>query len=178
MRCDACKNWVTERKTVYGEHWVGGLRIAVDEIVNWKAPEGAGHCEVLHQETPPDFGCIKFVAGDDHVAVTRKPEPPWRYFKMIPCPSCSGSPGGGQCLCAGTGLTREYEDGYIGDERTRRHPKEPVEEIAAAAQGNSLQVEIDALYRRHGMEPPPRVDPGTILAPLPKADPLQTGAEF
>jgi hypothetical protein len=50
--------------------------------------------------------------------------------------------------CVGTGGVRYYDDGYVGEEATRRHPKEPAIE--------------------------PAVDPGTILAPMPKPDVLHT----
>ena len=47
---------------------------------------------------------------------------------MGPCPDCTDSPGcqnGRGChRCAGTGNVRFYDDGYIGEERTRLHPKE------------------------------------------------------
>jgi len=52
---------------------------------------------------------------------------------MVPCPECTGidmkqiyaSPVGNRGhRCAGTGLVRLYDDGYVGDEQTRMHPKQ------------------------------------------------------
>ena len=137
MQCGLCKHWLTGRKTIYQDG---------TEITTYAAPGDQGICRQLDMLTKALFGCVSFEPGSEHVEVITKDGAPWQHWKMIPCPSCAGSPGGGRCLCAGTGLTRQYDDGHIGDEHTRRHPREGTE-VA-------------------------QVDPGTVLAPLPKADPL------
>lgn len=140
MNCAECGHWTTQRKTVYGDG---------SEIITYDAPTALrGHCEVLNLSTEADFGCTKFFIGD-HVRITNKDGAPWHHFKMIPCPDCNQNPGGGQCRCAGTGLVRLYDDGYVGEEQTRRHPKEN--------------------------EAPAVVDPGTILQPVAKL--YQMGAD-
>jgi hypothetical protein len=113
----------------------------------------------LNIETPAEFGCAKFeqarhsseakVFFEVQVETERKDGAPWQHFTMIECPACSGHPGlgeAGRCKCAGTGKTRLYDDGYVGDEHTRKHPKE--------------------LER-----PPIAVEPGTILQALPEKAP-------
>lgn len=130
MKCEACGNWLLIRKTVYGDG---------TEIVTYKAPEGKGHCRDLKLDTEPTFGCTSFVEGG-HIEELAKPGAPHHHFVMIKCLACAGDPGGGSCRCAGTGLVRLYDDGYVGDEQTRKHPKDA--------------------------ESPPAVDPGTILQPI------------
>lgn len=139
MRCAGCKNWQRRRAARYADGTV---------ITRWEAPEGQGLCSVLKSYTDLDFGCTKFVAKgnpENDVIVEDKPGVPWQVWEMIPCPDCQGGAEGvGAChngRCAGTGLVRRYDDGFVGDERTRRHPKE--------------------------LEPSASVDPGTIIAPQP-----------
>ena len=106
------------RKTVYGDG---------SEIVNWQLSVGRGRCHVLGLETAPDFGCNKFEVGNAQVEIAIKPGAPWQYSRADTCPDCKGNPadhGGLRCRCAGTGLVRHYDDGYIGEEHTRLHPKE------------------------------------------------------
>lgn len=142
MRCSDCGHWTTERAVVYED----GSR-----IVNYTAPSGRGHCDVLDLDTAPEFGCTSFVAGG-HVRETSKTGASWHHFVMVRCPQCAGNPGGGSCQCAGTGLVRLYDDGHLGDEKTRKHPKEC----------------------ESGTAPP--VDPGTLLVPVVvKADPVDAG---
>lgn len=117
MRCDACGNWATSRVTRYGDG---------SEVVNWQAPDGSGRCSALELDTALDFGCTKFVAGIDHVVVMTKTGSPHHHWKMIICPTCSGACNSGKCKCAGTGFVRLYDDGYVGDELTRVHPKDKV----------------------------------------------------
>ena len=116
MNCADCGNWVQVRKTVYGDG---------TEIVNYTSPAGKGHCGILALDTLPEFGCVSFVLGF-HVEITHKPDPPWRYWTMIPCPTCNGGAAADpRCKCAGTGNVRLYDDGHLGDEqRNRHHPKE------------------------------------------------------
>lgn len=129
MSCANCSNWITARKTLYGNG---------EEVVNWSAPTGKGACKMLGIDTPAEFSCQGFTVGDEHVEILdRKPGAPWQNWTMIPCPGCSGrgSPPGGAnpgetvyvraCTrCAGTGHVRRYDDGFEGDEQTRMHPKE------------------------------------------------------
>jgi len=141
MRCDGCANWITAVRTAYDDG---------STVTNREAPEGAGDCRHLRISTAPDFGCAAFAPGDDHVLVERKAGAPWQHFVMIDCPNCrgKGSDGGACHRCAGTGKVRLYDDGHVGEEQTRMHPKE-----------------------REAAQAPPEVDPGTILAPLPKDSP-------
>lgn len=116
MKCDDCERWIICRKNVYDDG---------SEIVTLQSPSGKGHCDALDIETDFSFGCNRFSKGGEHVDITRKTGSPWRHFIMIPCPDCAGKGDGGRGhRCAGTGLVRLYDDGYIGDEQTRMHPKE------------------------------------------------------
>ncbi len=140
MRCDGCKNWRRGSRTEYGDGTV---------VDNTLPPTAKCACAILMIATAPDFGCNQFAEGsaDDQIEVTRFEGEAWRHFEMIPCPDCSGvgSKADTACYrCAGTRNVRRYGDGFVGDERTRRHPKETA--------------------------PEPTIDPGTILAPLPRPD--------
>jgi hypothetical protein len=119
-RCENCTHWLIKRQTNYSSGEV---------IVNFEALAGHGHCTFFDRPEPADFGCVRFeVAASplDHVEVAHKEGEPWRNFRMIPCPDChpNGGAGGRGHRCAGTGLVRLYDDGYVGDEQTRKHPKE------------------------------------------------------
>lgn len=120
MKCEECEHWIVRRVTTYDDG---------SEVERWKSPDGSGHCESLGIETAYDFGCNRFMeASGNHVESEHKPGAPWHHFKMIPCPDCGGKGDGTRGhRCAGTGLVRLYDDGYIGDEQTRKHPKENVE---------------------------------------------------
>ena len=130
MRCNVCKNWTTARVTRYGDG---------SEVVNWRAPEGKGECGELGINTPAEFGCVQFAALANgnasvpatvvpHVASSWKNGAPWQHYVYGPCPQCRGrgsfDPGGVCMTCAGTGKVRYYDDGYIGEELTKLHPKE------------------------------------------------------
>lgn len=117
MRCDGCENWTTKRVTRYSNN---------EEVVNWAAPEGKGRCSHLDIDTPAEFGCLKFAAGGaDHVKREWKNGEPWQHWVMVSCPDCGGDAKGAVChRCAGTGRVRSYDDGYVGEEQTRLHPKE------------------------------------------------------
>jgi hypothetical protein len=129
MRCDTCKNWTTARVTRYGDG---------SEVVNWRAPEGKGRCSELGLDTPEAFGCTSFAplitngasiptTTIPHIISNWKNGSPWQHWTMGPCPDCRGHPGDhgkGLCRCAGTGKVRYYDDGYIGEEQTRLHPRE------------------------------------------------------
>lgn len=115
-KCENCEHWIVRRLTSYSDG---------SEIVRWEAHDGEGHCDSLDISTVHDFGCNRFLGGDSHTEVIRKIGPPWAHFKMIACPDCGGRGDGTRGhRCAGTGLVRLYDDGYIGDEQTRMHPKE------------------------------------------------------
>lgn len=125
--CTACTNWIMARKTLYD----GG-----EEVINWKAPDGLGCCKILNVNTEPDFGCARFMALGQaeeipHVEILAcKIGAPWQHSHAGPCPDCTQHPGTDAAAaracarCQGTGKVRYYDDGYVGEERTRLHPKE------------------------------------------------------
>lgn len=130
MRCDACKSWTTSQVTSYADG---------SEITNWFCDPGKGKCDVLSLETPLDFGCVKFVAGSDHIVRKWKNGSPWQHWEAVDCPDCrgigstavldttSGLPRmvGGTCSrCVGMGKVQKHDDGYISDNHTKIHPKE------------------------------------------------------
>lgn len=119
-KCENCQHWIIKRGIVYSDG---------SEIVRWTSQDGEGHCDSIDIVTKADFGCNRFLEnqfGDTgQVEVIRKIGAPWQHFVMIPCPDCEGKGDGTRGhRCAGTGLVRLYDDGYIGDEQTRMHPKE------------------------------------------------------
>jgi len=134
--CAGCAHWIVANKTIYESG---------DVIVHYEAKPGFGGCTVLDIETKDDFGCKKFAAGDDHVTADRKAGAPWQYSRSGPCPDCAahGNANDGAChRCAGTGQVRHYDDGYVGEERTRLHPKE--KESAARPTCSACFREVDA----------------------------------
>lgn len=127
-QCTNCKFWTTRNVTQYTDGSV---------VVNFESPDGRGVCSVLGQLTDHDFGCNKFVTGTEHEFVSEVKEgAPWQHSHAGPCPDCSGAGssegvGAGCRRCVGTGKVRHYDDGHVGEERTRKHPMEldqPVEE--------------------------------------------------
>jgi len=118
--CKDCSNWVLERRRRYSDG---------TEITLFEAPSGKGFCDILRMETEPDFGCNKFKSAFPWggVSIENVEGAPWEHFKMGPCPDCNGTGGGESAChrCAGIAKVRFYDDGYIGEEQTRRHPKEP-----------------------------------------------------
>ena len=150
MKCFDCSHWVLARKTVYENG---------AEIVTYKAPEGKGHCEQLDVDTAPSFGCTDFLSagsGGGVVCCSQKAGAPHSHWTMGPCPDCQGKGNGGTdsaChRCAGTAKVRYYDDGFVGDERTRKHPQE--------------------------VAPQAGPDPGTVLNPVKKAEPFTEGSQF
>lgn len=116
--------WLTARVTDYED----GSR-----IFNMKLPDGKGQCEVLKIETSADFGCIKFKEGHEHIEIMgKKSGAPWHHKEWGVCPDCKGlgvvGPLGdaGCDRCCRSGRVMYWDDGYIGEEKTRRHPKEAV----------------------------------------------------
>ena len=126
MNCSACRKWLTSRVTDYENG---------ERIFNFKAADGKGKCEVLDIETDAEFGCNKFEEGHEHIELMpKKSGSPWHHSTRITCPDCKGTGiiNDGSCgRCCRTGTCLLYDDGYLGEERTRRHPKEATEGPAA-----------------------------------------------
>jgi hypothetical protein len=123
--CLTCKSWICQRVMCYGDG---------STVIKFETPEGRGECTLLKIETTADFGCKRFIEGRDHIEVLgHKAGSPWQYFTLGPCPDCKDSAGPGwMCRrCAGTAKVRYYDDGFVGDEQTKRHPKEPSDKVAA-----------------------------------------------
>lgn len=139
-RCASCLKWTTERQTRYEDGSV---------ISNFKAPEGMGRCELLGVDTVPQFGCTGHAPAEkgwSGVFVTQKAGAPWQYSKAGPCPDCKGKGSAGDTAChrcAGTSQVRYYEDGYIGEERTRLHPKEKAHAAPPACQACGKPVQLE-----------------------------------
>lgn len=155
MICSGCKNWLLSRENHYEDGSV---------ITTYKAPDGKGNCLVLKVDTDPDFGCMAFASGD-HVQIVNKSGAPWIHHYVGPCPDCSGRGSNeGACgRCAGTGKVRYYDDGYVGEERTREHPME-----------KKLRLEREELKRQQATASLP-VDPGTVLQQVKKDSGALTG---
>ena len=121
MKCSDCRHWLTARVTDYED----GTR-----IFNLQCDAGKGKCGALDIETEAEFGCNKFEEGHDHIEVNAtKPGSPWHHSHYIDCPDCkaTGLIDDGACTrCARTGRCLLYDDGYLGEEKTRRHPNEAV----------------------------------------------------
>lgn len=138
--CRVCKSWLLRREN----HYENG-----EVIVKWKGPDGKGKCGVLDVLTAPNFGCIAFEKGGPLIKIRNKTGEPWHHKHYGPCPDCKrpecgypdcswvhcpgmdkcqGSParasGGYDDRCVGTGLVYYYDDGFIGENRTKMHPKE------------------------------------------------------
>ena len=118
--CGNCRKWLCQRVTDYED----GSR-----IINFQSPPGKGLCEVLGIETGEAFGCKQFEEGHEHTEVMgRKSGSPWHHSRRDTCPDCKGVgllEGDVACVrCARTGTVLYYDDGYIGEEQTRRHPNE------------------------------------------------------
>lgn len=138
-QCRTCKHWLIRQENNYENG---------ETIVKWSAPEGKGKCQILNMITDPDFGCIKYGKGGPFVKSRYKIGEPWHYSVGGPCPDCKhpycGYPnctsercpgpehchgrgtvtGGQDDRCVGTGLVSYYDDGYIGENKTKKHPKE------------------------------------------------------
>lgn len=142
MPCSECAHWVMQRKTVYDDG---------SEVVTFQAPEGKGHCEELNLDTTPEFFCgaLKPDLDSKTIRISRKAGAPWQHWTMIPCPQCSGkgNAGDGACdRCAGTSNVRRYDDGFVGDERTRIHPKERELGAVAKPSCSSCGREVDRAW--------------------------------
>ena len=119
MKCSDCRLWLTMRVTDYED----GSR-----IIGLQSAEGHGQCQSLNIDTVADFGCNRFEEGHDHIEVmATKPGSPWHHSHYDTCPDCNGTGlinDSGCRRCARTGRVLFYDDGYIGEEQTRRHPNE------------------------------------------------------
>ncbi len=140
MKCESCARWVLARITAYAD----GSRVDA-----FRAPPGKGHCEELAIDTAPEFGCAAHSPapeGHAHVFITEKAGAPWQHWRMGPCPDCSakGNAGDGKCdRCQGTGNVRHYEDGHVGEERTRLHPRETEHAAKPSCAGCGRAVDLD-----------------------------------
>lgn len=119
IECSTCKNWLCQRVTDYANG---------ERIINFSAPEGEGLCEVLKINTSKDFSCTKYKFGTNHIEIMgKKTGSPWHHSHWGTCPDCQGVGliNNGSCKrCAQTGRVLYYDDGYVGEEQTRRHPNE------------------------------------------------------
>jgi hypothetical protein len=140
MTCSTCAHWVTTRKTVYGDN---------SEVVTYQCPDGKGRCEKLEIDTPAEFGCSVFVEGQNPVRISEKPGAPWMHWQMVKCPVCAEKglvPDAARCQCAGTGLVRKYDDGFIGDEKTRIHPTERALMLAGKPKCKACEKEVEITW--------------------------------
>ena len=123
MTCSTCSKWFVRKETHYGNGEI---------IVNWTPPEGCGTCQILNNPTPPTFECNQYSAGTPIVETAFKEGEPWHHWVFGVCPTCKGegaAAGVGRYgmvddQCCGTGRVRYYDDGYIGENKTCRHPNE------------------------------------------------------
>lgn len=113
--CEHCLHWLVAKQTTYDDGEV---------VTNFRSPEGKGQCQKLNIETEAGFGCNKFMEdGWDHTERHAKAGCAWQHWQIKACPDCKGY-GLGCHRCAGTGKVRHYDDGFIGEEQTRLHPKQ------------------------------------------------------
>lgn len=152
MKCERCSHWTIKRITKYANG---------ETVENWKAEPGKGLCDKLQIQTEEDFGCNKFLeTDDDHIAKAWKNGAPWQHSQSGPCPDCQGNAanGGGVCRrCAGTGKVRHYDDGYIGEEQTRLHPRELETAEPLRCRGCKKEVQVEWMacpYCGTKLEPP------------------------
>ena len=119
MTCSTCSKWFVLRETKYANG---------ETIVNWSAPEGTGQCRVLNVDTPHHFECNQYTLGSPIIETTFKTGSPWHHAVHGPCPDCKGrgltADDKRDDRCCGTGIVLHYDDGYIGENRTKMHPKE------------------------------------------------------
>jgi len=169
MRCDGCANWVLERVRTYDD----GTRQSYFKVYG-----GKGLCEHLNMEVPPDFGCVDYQADKNpeanHVRVEEIKGAAWQHWHMGACPDCHGrgcGVEGGACRrCCGGGKVRVYDDGFIGDEQTRKHKVEIEQERMAEQERRRAAAEAILA----GLPPPPSneqpVFDGRALAHIDKSD--------
>lgn len=140
MTCSTCAHWITRRAARYSDG---------SEVDNFRAPEGKGRCEKLEIDTPAEFGCQAFVQGENSVRISEKPGAPWMHWEMVPCPICAAKgevPAAARCQCAGTGKVRRYDDGFVGDEKTRIHPTERALMLAGKPKCKTCEREVEITW--------------------------------
>ena len=137
--CNVCKKWLISVRNTYDNG---------DIIEKWGAPASQGKCQVLNVLTSDDFGCLKFELNGPLTISRHKAGAPWNHKVLGPCPDCKKPdcgypncenprcPGSDKCFgepavaeghngrCHGFGQVYYYDDGFIGDMKTQRHPKE------------------------------------------------------
>jgi hypothetical protein len=167
--CDHCALWLVRRETGYD----GG-----EIVVTWFDPDGRGKClgPLKGVLTEPEFGCNSFQDGGPLIETSRKGGHPWQHATPIPCPDCRkpgcgfvapgectaiGCPGTDKCLglgsandgadgrCVGTGTVLRYDDGFVGDNRTKKHPKESERVEPRSCQRCARPVETTWLHCPH-----------------------------
>lgn len=140
--CGNCRKWLCQRVTDYGD----GSR-----IVNFQSPPGKGLCEVLKIETDSTFGCNRFEEGKEHIEIMgKKPGSPWHHSQWGTCPDCEGIgvKNDAACRrCAQTGRVLYYDDGFIGEEQTRRHPNEALKGPPPKPHCFNCSAEIDPNWK-------------------------------
>ncbi|SRR5258706_1046246 len=161
--CSTCKNWTIKQQVEYENGEV---------IVKWASSDGKGKCKVLGDfMTAPDFGCNSYQSGGPYIKSRFKTGAPWHHKVFGPCPDCKHPycgypnctyqqcPGTDKCLgrgcltdrpddrCVGTGLVFYYDDGYIGENKTKLHPKEKelgrVEETPPMCPNCNLPIDLN-----------------------------------
>jgi hypothetical protein len=119
LTCSTCAKWFVRKETHYGNGEI---------IINRQIPEGCGECQVLNIATNPAFECNQYQYGTPIVEIAHKDGEPWQHARHGPCPDCMGkgldANDRRDDRCCGTGIVLFYDDGYIGNNRTKRHPKE------------------------------------------------------
>jgi hypothetical protein len=133
MECSTCGFWLVLCQTEYS---------CGDVVVNWRPPDGHGKCTgpLKGALTIADFGCNKYKDGGPIHESANKDGAPWHHKKPGPCPDCktcaypecgkADCPGPEKCLgtgcgrCVCTGTVLYYDDGFVGENRTKMHPME------------------------------------------------------
>lgn len=159
--CSDCACWITDKQLLFANF----------ERLEPLAEPGKGVCRgpLGGLAVGPDFGCIAFIPGDQHIDIQdHRPCEVYDVWEMIPCPDCRGrgtpedvpdhpansTMGFSSChRCAGMGHVRRYGDGYEGDEQTRMHPLE-VAQIRAAKEA-VLRGDLDRQIAELDKPPPP-----------------------
>jgi hypothetical protein len=130
--CSDCAKWLLRCETRYE----GG-----ETITTWSSPAG-GKCTgpLNGAVVPATFGCFQHVEGGPLIEAVTHPGHAWEHKTPGPCPECKtcshpectkpGCPGTEKCIgagcarCCNTGTVLYYGDGYVGENRTKLHPKE------------------------------------------------------
>jgi len=166
--CYQCQHWTVRRETAY--------RGTNEVIVNWTAPKNKGACALLGIETDRAFGCNRHVEDfGEHVEHTVKEGEPHQHWIMIDCPDCGGAGDGSRGhRCGGTGKVRLYDDGFVGDEVSRTHPKEkpaPSNCMHCSASVNREWAHCPSCGGRLWIEPAKTEIVSNEMAGLPPAEP-------